>query len=87
MFRNLKFFVKHPLTVPARSSFTSTKASSSRHNCRRKLSTKVNTQQSNSFKKLIIKELMATIPDDLSMYKSFELKFETKSVYIKSERF
>lgn len=45
------------------------------------------TKKPNNLKMMILKELMATIPDDLSKFKSFELKFETKSVYLKSEGF
>lgn len=45
------------------------------------------TEKPNNLKMMILKELMATIPDDLSKFKSFELKFETKSVYLKSEGF
>lgn len=87
MFRNFKVFVKHSRMAPIRNTFTAAKISSNRHSRKRKSSTKVNTEISNSLKMMIVKELMATIPDDLSKYKSFELKFETKSVYIKSEGF
>jgi hypothetical protein len=71
--------------IPIRNTYTAVKPSSNRH--KRKSSTKVNTEKSNSLKSMILKELMETIPDDLSKFKSFELKFETKSVYIKSEGF
>jgi hypothetical protein len=71
--------------IPIRNTYTAVKPSSNRR--KRKSSTKVNTEKSNSLKSMILKELMETIPDDLSKFKSFELKFETKSVYIKSEGF
>lgn len=90
MFRCLKIFVKHPQSlpsVPVRNVFTTVKTSSHRHSRKRKSSTKVNKEKSNGLKMWIVKELMATIPDDLSKFKSFELKFETKCVYIKSEEF
>lgn len=87
MFRNLKVFVKHPRMAPICNTFSAANVSSNRHSHKRKSATKVRAEKSNSLKMMIVKELMARIPDDLSKYKSFELKFETKSVYIKSEKF
>lgn len=61
---------------------------SSRHARSQKPSKKADTEKKpNTLKMMILKELMATIPDDLTKYKSFELKFETKSVFLKSESF
>lgn len=69
-----------------RNSFTQI-IKSSRHARKHKPSIKADNEKPNNLKMMILKELMATIPDDLTKFKSFELKFETKSVYLKSEGF
>ena len=50
------------------------------------MSTEKNTKKSN-LKSQIAEELMKSFPDDLTKLKSFELKIETKTFYMKTENF
>lgn len=76
--------------ISIRRSFTETHKKSTRHVRKQRPSTKSKTdkkKQPDNLKMMIVKELMRAIPDDLTKFKLFELKFETKSVYLESKKF
>lgn len=53
----------------------------------RKKTSKETSKQKDFLKAMIAKEFMKALPDDLSQYKSFEVKIVTKTFHMKCENY